>query len=47
MLQTIDSSFSSRFLLSKMDVPKLKKELLEELVKNPPRHSQTENELDA
>ncbi len=46
MLQTVDSSLSSRLLLSKMDVPKLKKGLLEELVKDPPRHSQTANELD-
>ena len=47
MLQTVDSPLSSRLLLSKMDVPKLKKALLEELVKDPPRHSQTANELDA
>ena len=30
-----------------MDVAKLKKPLLEELVKDPPSHSQTANELDA
>ncbi len=47
MLQTVDSPLSSRFLLSKMDVPKLKKTPLEKLVKDPPRHSQTANELDS
>ncbi len=47
MLQTVDSLSSSCLLLSKMDVPKLKKALLEELVKDPPCHSQTANELDA
>ncbi len=47
MLQTVDSPLSSRFLLIKIDFPNLKKELLEELVKDPPRHSQTANKLDA
>ncbi len=47
MVQTVDNPLSSRLLLSKMYVPKLKKALLEELVKDPPRHSQTTNELDA
>ncbi len=39
MLQSVDSPLSSRLLLSKMDVPKLKNTLLEELVKVPPCHS--------
>ncbi len=39
MLQIIDIPLCSRLLLSKMDVPKLKKALLEELVKDSPRHS--------
>ncbi len=47
MLQTVDSPLSSRLLLSKIDVPKLKKAPLEELVKDPSHHSQTANELDA
>ncbi len=47
MLQTVDSLPSSRLLLSKMDVPKLKKTLLEKLVKDFLRHSLTANELDA
>ncbi len=47
MLQTVDSPLSSRLLLSKMYVPKLKKTLLEELVNDPPCHFQTANELDA
>ncbi len=41
MLQTVDSSLSSRLLLSKICVPNLMKALLEELVKDPPRHAQT------
>ncbi len=47
MLQTVNSSLSSRLLLSKMDVPNLKKALLEKLVKDPPRHSQTAKKLNA
>ncbi len=47
MLQTVDSPLSSRLLLSKIDVRKLKKAFLEELVKDSPSHSQTANELDA
>ena len=47
MLQTVDSPLSLCLLLSKMDVPNLKKSLLEELVKDPPCHTQTANKLDA
>ena len=47
ILQTVDSPLSSRFLLCIMDVPNLKKALLEDLVKDSPRHAQTANKLDA
>ncbi len=47
ILQTIDRPLSSRLLLSKMDLPKPKKALLEKLAKDPQRHFQTANELDA
>ncbi len=47
MLQTVDSLVSSRLLQSKMDVPNLKKALLEEVVIDLPRHPQTSNRLDA
>ncbi len=47
MLQTVDSPLRSRLLLSKIDVPNLKKELLEKLIKDPPHHDLTPNKLDA
>ena len=46
MLQTIDSPLNSRLFFSKIDVIKLKKALLEELIKDSPCHSQTANKLD-
>ncbi len=45
MLQTVDSPLSSRFLQSKIVVQNLKRALLEELVKDSPRYTQTANEL--
>ena len=45
-MRTVDNPLSSRLLLSKMDIPTLKKTLTEELAKDPPCTSTTPNELD-
>ena len=45
-MRTIDNPLSSRLLLSKMDIPALKKTLTEELAKDPPCTSTTPDELD-
>lgn len=47
MVETVDESFSSSLPLNKIDVPKLKKTLLEELSKDPSRCSQIANKLNA
>ena len=45
-MRTVDNPLSSRLLLSKMDIPALKKTLTEELAKDLPSSSTTPNELD-
>lgn len=45
-MRTIDNPLSSRLLLSKMDIPALKKTLAKELAKDPPYTFITSNKLD-
>ena len=45
-MRTVNNPLSPRLLLSKMDIPALKKALTEELAKDLPRTSTTPNELD-
>lgn len=46
-MRIVDNPFSSRLFLSKIDIPALKKTLVEELAKNSPCTSKTPNKLDS
>ena len=46
-MRVVDNPFSSRLFLSKIDIPALKKTLVEELAKNSPCTSTTPNKLDS